>query len=316
MKIFHHNDADGYAAGYLVKKFFNKEKPELIEMDYSKKFPIDIIKEDELIYIVDFSIEPKDMVDLLRITKRVYWIDHHISAINKYNEWQDIINEVIDNPIKGLRFDGISGCALTWLYLYMQINEHEIMPGIKYSEKQLRNYFEDAPMWLKLIDDWDVWRHKLKDTKAFMIALNTVLSIKTIERLDRDAIDNNYINVLIELGENYIIYRNRWSEQLRDRYGFDTFIKGPDDSVYSMYCLNLGNANSEYFGDKIEQFDICTTFCFNGTKFNYSMYSNKDYVDCSELCKYYGGMSEEPNGGGHKGAAGFIHEDMLFRHMI
>src|SRR5699024_3525054 len=107
-----------------------------------------------------------------------------------------------------------------------------------------------------------------------------------------------FLKDLIETGNKYIDYRNHWSSQLRERYGYDTNIIGPDNKSYSMYLLNLGNANSEYFGDKINEYDIVTTFCFNGIKYNYSMYSNKDYVNCAELCRYFG----VDNGGGHKGA--------------
>ena len=69
--------------------------------------------------------------------------------------------------------------------------------------------------------------------------------------------------------------------------------------MLTCYAANLGNANSKYFGDKIDKYDIVCTFCYNGDRWNYSIYSNKEYVDCSDIAKNKGG-------GGHPGASGFI----------
>lgn len=315
--IFHHNDADGFAAGYLVKEYYQNHKDmdefttKLIEMDYMKEFPLNDINKDDIVYIVDYSINPEIMIQLLRITKNVFWIDHHISSINKYIEWEDLIREVNDNNrIKGIRCNGISGCELTWLYLFGGFKgQEESTPEAEYTDRYLRIASKNAPRFIKLIGDWDIWKHEYEETKPFIIALNTVLSLDTMDKLNRD-LSYEYLDKLINLGKDYIFYRNSWSEQFRKRYGFETTIVN-NDKVYSTYCLNLGNANSEYFGDLINKYDICITFCFNGKVFNYSMYSNKEYVNCAELCQYFGSTSKNPNGGGHKGAAGFTHERLV-----
>ena len=62
MKCFYHNDADGKCAGFWVAHtavMENIETPtEFIEMSYEKPFPMDMIKPNERIYIVDYSISP------------------------------------------------------------------------------------------------------------------------------------------------------------------------------------------------------------------------------------------------------------------
>ena len=83
MKIFYHNDMDGIVSARIIIKEMRKRKKQLdsndvIEMDYTKIFPLSLIMPMEEVYIVDYSIEPNMMEELLKITNRVIWIDHHI----------------------------------------------------------------------------------------------------------------------------------------------------------------------------------------------------------------------------------------------
>ena len=45
---------------------------------------------------------------------------------------------------------------------------------------------------------------------------------------------------------------------------------------------------------------------FNGTKYSYSIFSSNLNVDCSKIAEKY-------SGGGHKGAAGFSSDELLFK---
>ena len=61
--------------------------------------------------------------------------------------------------------------------------------------------------------------------------------------------------------------------------------------------LQFGCANSTYFGEEINNVDVCVTQCFDGKGWTVSLYSNKPDIDCSHCAKIF-------DGGGHKGAAG------------
>lgn len=326
IRVYHHNDADGLASAFLIAKECVKKNKEyeLIEMDYSKSFPIENITSEDTVYILDYSIEPAEMIKLLRITDKVIWIDHHKSAIERYKDWSKSIVYPDIELVEGIRQVGISGCALTYLYL-----EGYDYTSMKEEDKLNRMYydFDLAPLYLQLINDWDVWNHNIPETKPFMTALNIKLDISIIADLDEDAYEMTPLGrcmigdlertslamQLIHNGDKYIEYRKVWSEQLRDRYGFTTFIYDADrDRQLEAYVLNIGNANSEFFGGKINQYDLIISVCFDGERFRYSLYSNKDYVDCGKLARQFG----VDNGGGHPGAAGFIHKDLLFRKSI
>ena len=86
MKVFYHIDNDGKCAAACVKRYYecnlsvDNNEIEYFPINYGWKFPFESIKENETVYIVDFSIEPTDMTTLLEITSNVIWIDHQNSA--------------------------------------------------------------------------------------------------------------------------------------------------------------------------------------------------------------------------------------------
>ena len=88
MKCFYHNDADGKCAGFWVHhRAYLEPDIEFIEISYEKPFPMNTILPNEQIYIVDYSIMPNEMRELLKITKDVTWIDHHKTAIERYKDF-------------------------------------------------------------------------------------------------------------------------------------------------------------------------------------------------------------------------------------
>ena len=117
MKCFYHSDMDGKCAGAIVHKYYlvDRERTretadsEFICINYKDDFPFGRIKPDELVVIVDFSLQRDgEFEKLLEITNNVIWIDHHKTAIEKHGGLN----------VPGLRVDGIAGCELTWQYFY------------------------------------------------------------------------------------------------------------------------------------------------------------------------------------------------------
>src|SRR3989304_2254605 len=105
MKIFYHNDMDGRCAAFWVNHTA-QYVADYIEMDYSKPFPIETIVKNEKVWILDYSIDPLVMSKLLEITENVIWIDHHITAIDNYKDF--------NVSVGGMRKNGIAACALTY----------------------------------------------------------------------------------------------------------------------------------------------------------------------------------------------------------
>lgn len=294
MKCFYHNDADGKCAGFWVALSAGltdyNDRNEFVEMDYSKPFPTDSIRANEQIYIVDYSIPPYEMRKLLEITQDVTWIDHHKTAIEKYADFE--------YDIRGVRYDGVAGCMLTYCYLH-----HMTSRGMGEIKPFDPSMMEDAPYFTKLIADWDVWKFEYgDDTRYFHTAFesydfhpNSDSRNMFLTRNDEQIEDGG----LIEQGKIMTRYRDQWAKTYCESRGFETIFEG-----YKAFALNLGLCNSEYFKSVDNgTYDILIPFSFDGDKWIISLYSRN--IDVSEIAKKYGG-------GGHKGAAGFHCKELPF----
>ena len=296
MKCFYHGDSDGKCAGFWVNlsagltdidKYIDNE---FIEIDYKTKFPIETIRPNEQIYIVDYSISPDEMRKLLKITKDVTWIDHHKTVIEKYADFE--------YPIRGVRYDGVAGCMLTYCYLHHMTarGEGEIKPFELTMTK-------DAPMFTKLIADWDVWKFDYgNDTRYFQTAFNGFDFNPGSDEWNNFLTNDDYEKHMIEQGKTMITYRDGWAKSYM-KLGFETMFEG-----HKCFVVNLGYCNSEYFKSLPKgKYDILMPFVFDGSIYTVSLYSTT--TDVSEIAKKYGG-------GGHKGASGFQCKELPFSKTI
>lgn len=292
MKCFYHNDADGRCAGFWVALSAGltnyMDECEFIEMDYAKPFPIDSIRTNEQIYIVDYSISPDEMRQLLKTTQDVTWIDHHKTAIEKYADFE--------HEIRGVRYDGVAGCMLTYCYLHHMTDrgKGDIKP---FNISMTGN----APKFTKLIADWDVWKFDFgDDTRRFITAFNAYNFEPRSRLWDRffNFPDEMACGSLIQEGITMTAFRDGWAKEYM-KLGFETEFEG-----VKCFAVNLGRCNSEYFKSLPDgKYDVLMPFVFNGEKYTVSLYSKT--VDVSEIAKKYGG-------GGHKGASGFQCKQLPF----
>lgn len=251
-------------------------------MDYGREFPFDKIKKNETVYIVDYSIEPNEMDKLLEITPNVTWIDHHISAIKKYENY--------DKEIRGIRYDGVAGCMLTYCYL-----KHMTNGGIGDIKPFEESMTKDAPMFTKLIADYDVWTFNYGHlTKEFHAGLKSIPNTEPNSNFWAEFFmhDNYGTDFLIKEGISRIQYRKETMTHYCETFGFEVMFNG-----YKCFAVNMGMMSSDDFViSNIDNYDMLIGFVFNGHEWRYSLRSTK--VDCSKIAMLYGG-------GGHKGAAGF-----------
>lgn len=293
MKCFYHKDSDGKCAGFWVALNVGihdkyNDMPVFQEIDYRTKFPMETIRKDEQVYIVDYSISPDEMRELLNITKDVTWIDHHKTAIEKYKEFE--------HEIRGVRYDGVSGCMLTYCYIHHMTARGE--GKIKPFDISMT---EDAPMFTKLIDDWDVWKFNYgDDTRYFQVAFNAYdFSPCNYTQWDKLLTIENAEKNMIEQGKIMTQYRDNWAKNYM-KLGFETEFEG-----HKCFAVNLGCCNSDYFKSLPEgEYEILIPFVFDGNVYTVSLYSTT--VDVSEIAKKYGG-------GGHKGASGFQIKELPFK---
>lgn len=291
MLILHHNDADGRCAAHLIHAMKDSIRGpfdimKFVEMTYEKPTPFEMVEPNETVFIVDFSISPDDMRKLMRITRNVIWIDHHITVIQKYDDY------IVDIP--GIRYSGIAGCMLTWCYLHKMTTAETLFAPQPFDPEMCN----DAPMYVKLIADYDVWKfdygEMTKKFIAYVYGSNTIPCSdfwKEVQTRDLDAI--------LKDGESMLQYRDSWAASYLNN-GFEVEFEG-----HKCFALNLGNCSSEYFKAlPMGKYEILIPFVFLGDVFRVSLYS--ETVNVSEIAVKYGG-------GGHVKASGFQCTELPFK---
>jgi uncharacterized protein len=255
--IVYHSDLDGECAGAIAYKYYTEEGDKdinLISMHYAKEFPMQDIKSDDYVDILDFSLQKTgEFKELLDITKNVVWIDHHKTAIDTF---------------KGLELDGIqsiekSGCELAWDY-YMGGN---------------------APLIVKYIGDFDMWKFVYgKETDMVFEALKTYDTRPQSKMWDK-WFDNIKLTNLKRTGESCVAYRNS-SNKLLASTSFKFLWNG-----YKCIGCNCHFTGSQVFDSvkDIKEYELLVTFGFNGVIWNVSLYAGNDIVDCGNIAKTYGG---------------------------
>lgn len=293
MKVLHHTDADGWCAGYWVSRIFNNKNPEdFIMIDYGMDNEwLSKVKKGEKVIIVDFSLEPDVMRKLLVRTNDVIWIDHHISAIEKYKDFEV--------EIPGLRYDGIAASVLAYCYFFeMKCGKLEFDP---YTMPQ------KAPWFTKYIGDHDVWKYEFgEETAHWKLGFDAMgIMLPTDKRWD-ELFDIGKVREVIIDGSIIQRYRDAIGKKACNYYGFEY-----NFGEYKAFCLNNCFGGSEWFVDLINKYDLVCSFQYIGESdiWEYSLYTSKDYVDVSKIASEY---PDKISGGGHKKAAGITTKKFIF----
>ena len=295
MKCFHHNDLDGRCAAAIVRMARpDSVQSDFIEVDYKSNLDLSVVKHCEEVFIVDFSFSQQYMERLIDITPNVIWIDHHSTASSyPYANWGQ-------NQIKGLRdftVKGLSGCELTWKFLF---------PA------------EELNKSVQLIGDYDSWRMKLSPAcLEFFEGMKLVphdpcdkiwSDLLTKSESDSNALVANIRNT----GKVCMQYRDMYCSEMRKSFGYETLIKcsvikNGVDNLWTVdaYALNVYRFGSQAYGDLIEKYPVVIAYVHDGERYTVSLYSAREDIHCGEICSAFGG-------GGHKGAAGFVCDELPF----
>ncbi len=279
MIVFHHNDADGRCAAAIAKLWYDQsekvERLEFVEMDYARRVPLELIQRNDTVVIVDFSFKPEDMKAAQAATDvGVVWCDHHATA----KDYGYDVPGVRDFGDKGL-----AGCECTWRFFFPS---------------------KRTPNWVRVLGDYDAWRMQEKDLSLpFFEGLkledqNPIGSWNIWKLLFADETETT-ANQILEQGKTAIRYRDAYCEEMCKSFGYETTIGGQ-----RAYAINSARFGSQAFGDKFRQYPVCIMHIFDGHKHTVSLYSAT--VDVSLIAQSLGG-------GGHKGAAGFVCNELPFK---
>lgn len=326
MRILHHNDADGYGAAAIVKTelcsvFDVMTKSHFVEYCHNGIINIEneeeFYKENDQLYIVDLALDET----IFGVIKKA--IDHHMTVvhIDHHVSGDKYLNEIMSEEDKAVYNDNVirfynneySGCMLTWIYSCMDEDDRQHPMDVPFdlSEDlaQVALYPDSdkikvvgIPLAVRLIDDNDVWRHSLPESKLFAAAW-----------------------FVYPKSERHPINLEFWNEMLYSgpKMAYDTIDKGEIIFAYqeSLYKSAMSNSfevtigeykgiavnccvgNSRLFGDLINEYDfVCKYHQLSPDRWKYSFYSKEDGANCEELVKRY--FNDLGLSGGHVRASG------------
>lgn len=303
--IIYHNDADGYASAAIAYRFLTMEKDNRVPEDdvvfhpftYGMRFPGEIDRMRDLVYILDFSFQPEGlMVELAEdFGGRLVWIDHHQTSLDAEEEHHEL------GRVPGMRRvvwsesvpDPISGCELAWAHFFM---------------------LDNPPFVIRMIGDWDVWRWKEKDelTQKYVQGLQYYLKASGADPKDDHALGmwlgmmeltkTDIVRSCCEPGIKVMEYQKReWRKMMGER-SFEATFAGMNAIVVN----EKGNSTMfDGFYDP-EKHTVMVAFHMTGLNVTVSMYTEKtEDLRLGRIAKSLGEKAGSKSGGGHAGAAGF-----------
>lgn len=283
MKCFYHrSDLDGHCSGALIKLKY--PQCETIGVNYGDTIRDTKIEPGEDVYVVDFRFPMEEMIELNNKYK-LHFIDHHKTAIDEAMAEGFLASggQILDSKV--------AACELVWNYLYPDEN-------VPY------------PVWM--LSRYDTWEHELIGGDKY----KDVLPFQYGMRLNKDTTPDHtdlWFSILycqknvhdtIEIGKTLQQYQESQDAKFAKSMAFEAEFEGYRAIV----------ANKPFCGSKIfdsvydpDKHDIMMLFGYKPPQFKYSIYCNKPDIDVSEIAKKYGG-------GGHKGAAGFETDWLIFQY--
>lgn len=287
MKCFYHSsDFDGLCSAAIVK--YKYPDCELFPINYGDEFPWNETRDSyEVVFMVDFCLQP--FIDMVTLNKRCWliWIDHHGTAIQSAIESGEEIN--------GCRIEGQAGCELTWDWIF----------GTK------------RPKAVSLLGRYDVWQYKdNNEVLPFQYGMRLEnadpRNPEVMKNLWIPLFNGNNCNSIIQEGHTVLKYENQVNEKFCKSYAFETELRIPEGVLGKTYnlkaiCLNRGLNSSKVFESVWDnsKYDIMVGFCRRNKKWDVSLYSDKLEIHCGEIAKIF-------KGGGHVGAAGCQVDELPF----
>lgn len=301
--VYHSIDLDGWMSAAVVKHWFEENVRRVGDDDvpvdtldfvgYNYGQPIPNLSDYERVIMCDIVLPKEIMLNLYKTIRHdLIWIDHHRSAIVDI----DFEHLVGPDPIRGIRDEKFAACELTWKYFF----PHEPMPEL-----------------VRLLGRYDCFGHKGTDEETYVLefqygardviggyeaAYSWLKSSMTCEREDVCNIHQIGKSIYHFLCQDALqSFKNgfRWT------YFYATDMNGNCPTPVKFMVINKERFNPINFGIKYHEtgYDGCACFHFNGKNWSFSLYNDNGLVDVSVIAKQYGG-------GGHKGAAGFVTNDI------
>ena len=253
--IYHGDCADGFAAAAVVKMVYGSQVDFIAGVHGAE--PHNTTDRDVL--IIDFSYSRHQIIIMASKANSIHVIDHHHSALDELVNCPTNVKIDIDTEY--------CGAVLVWQHFYPK---------------------QKVPLLLQHIQDQDLLRFELPDTRAIMAA---VFSLEYDLGIYKGLITNS-IDHLIPEGEKILVSQVNSAKRLA-KAAKPLFVAGHLVPAVNAPWFMSDQVCELIAGD--EKFSVC--YYIRGGMVEFSLRSNGDF-DVSRIAKLLGG-------GGGKKSAGF-----------
>lgn len=251
------------------------------------------------IYIVDLSVD--ELMAREELRSKIIWIDHHKSAIEKWDGPLPSANELRIAPIfTGCRIDGVAACRLCWQWFTDRgCSKYQILSTKQdFIDRKVRE-----PRLIRLAGEYDIWDHRDPDAKTLQFGLRACSDRELCDVIQQQFEDTpegyGILCNVIEGGRMIKSYCDKNDAEYAAAFAHTIHWKG-----LTFCALNIGKrGNSDLLNGAIRpEHDALFAWRYDGKTGNciVSLYHapGKEHHDLSLIATQMGG-------GGHRGACGF-----------
>lgn len=263
---------DGFAAAFAAWLHF-KDKAIYLPAIHGQEIPIERFQS-KMVFFLDFSYDLPIMQKIEAVSDSLVVIDHHKSVIDQAKDHPAFSESSIDH----------SGCVLAWYYFH---DPNRLTP---------------LPLLFAHIEDNDLWRNQLTDTRAFIQRLRLEpYQFEHWEKLLATLQNDQQKNYQYFVEQGRLLQRQiiKQCESLVHQAFWVTLagVRGLAVNANRAYASELGQMLAEQSGTFAAIFVVLPEGLID-----VSLRSNKSGCDVSLIAQAYGG-------GGHVRAAGFRFRD-------
>lgn len=277
--VYHSADLDGKCSAAIVRRHHGDV--ELVPYDYGERINMERLWGRDIV-MVDVCLEPfhSSMMAAIRESSSFVWIDHHESAIKKYEYEKSVRTDglldkvvaVLDKSEKGL-----AACELAWKYF------HSYLP---------------MPEAVRLLGRYDVWDHKDPNVRAFQYGMRSMKDTSPMSLLFDDLFSSgaSCFHYILERGKAVLEYQEELNASIVRTSAFPTTFDG-----HKAIACNVSKSSSMVFDSVPDcaQYELMIGFRFlNNGMWRVDLFSHKGGPNVGAIASKYGG-------GGRQNAAGF-----------
>lgn len=289
--IYHANCADGFGAAWAAWMRWG-DAVEYVPCSYGQEPPEVLGKH---VLIGDFSFKRDGIDKMMQGAKSVVILDHHATAEDELTAFRVFREKperftlaTIDSMVADITRGGYaapcyalfdmqrSGAVMTWEFCH---------PGAQ------------VPMLLRLIEDRDLWRFTMPETKPFGVWLRCEpMNFDRWEIISQQLINGREADqIFTEAAAMQRFFEAKVAEIGRlSRRGLIAGHGVPLCNCPPMFASEVGH----WLLDENQHADFVACYSDQGETRGYSLRSRDDRMDVSEIARKFGG-------GGHRNAAGF-----------